>query len=201
MLISSRFQPSPFRGRTADPDEAHVMRDLQRGEASAFEALYDRHARAVHGLAFRMLQDRQGAEEVTQETFLSLWRSRDAYVHGLGTPRTWVLSIARNRAIDAIRRRPGPAQVRFEMDFDTLEAPERTEDEVLLRSDADAVNAAMRSLPEAQRSVLDLAYFGGFSQSEISARLQVPLGTVKGRMRLGLQKLASQLEPPLPSLS
>ena len=171
------------------------MRSLQEGDVAAFEAIYDRHARAVYGLAYRILRDGPAAEDVTQEAFLAMWRSRHRYAPERGAARSWLLSIAHNRAIDTIRGQRGHRQQALELDYHELEAPERTDQQVLERLEAATITHALQGLPPTQRRVLDLAYFGGLTQAEIAAELRLPLGTVKGRIRLALQKLARTLEP------
>jgi RNA polymerase sigma-70 factor (ECF subfamily) len=142
-----------------------------------------------------MVGDRVTAEDITQEAFLSIWRSRLRYEPSRGSVRTWVLGIVHHRAIDALRRnlvherRRGPAEGIEERE----EAPERTEVEVARREDARTIRSALDSLPEEQSRVIELAYFGGFSHSQIAEMLEMPVGTVKGRMRLGLEKMRRKL--------
>jgi RNA polymerase sigma-70 factor (ECF subfamily) len=171
-----------------------LMRRVQGGDVAAFALLYDRHAPLVLGLTQRMLGERGLAEDVAQEAFVALWRNRAAYSPARGAVGTWLLAIARNRAIDAIRRRR-PVQPLVE-DGPEPEAPERTEEAVLERLEAAAIRIALAVLPDGQRLVLELAYFGGLSQSEIAAREHLPLGTVKSRLRLALRRLAAELAPP-----
>ena len=178
------------------PNDRDLMRRLLADDAVAFSLIYDRHVRSVYGLAHRMLRDRAAAEDVAQEAFVALWRNRHSYMPARGTPVAWLLTITRNRAIDAIRRGRGHTHAVLNGDHE-LEAPDCTEDEALRRVEAGVIGAALVTLPAAQRLVLELGYFGGLSHSEIAARLQVPLGTVKGRMRLGLDKLAGRLDPPV----
>jgi RNA polymerase sigma-70 factor (ECF subfamily) len=189
-LVSKSHSAAPL-------DDATIMRRVCDGDPAAFAALYDRHAAAAQALAHRMLRDRTAAEDVTQEAFVGLWRSRTAYVPARGAVRSWLLMITRNRAIDAIRRRGLPDELWSEWGYER-ESPERTDEEALRRSEADALGAALRQLPEGQRCVIDLAYFGGLSQTEIAAQLGLPLGTVKSRVRLALSKLAEQVESPSP---
>jgi RNA polymerase sigma-70 factor (ECF subfamily) len=178
-----------------------VMRDLADGSATAFERLYDTHGGPAFSLALHMLRDRGRAEEVTQEAFLSIWRNGRLYDAGRGSVRTWVLGIVRHRAIDAMRRegrheqRRGPSLDAGSPDAPPLEieAGERTDVEVARRFDRRNVRSALGELPEDQRRAIELAYFSGLTQEEISDALNVPLGTVKGRMRLGLQKLRVRL--------
>lgn len=182
------------------PGDRELMRRVLADDARAFGAIYDRHARSVYGLAHRMLRERSAAEDVAQEAFAALWRSRHSYRPELGSPRAWLLTVTRNRAIDAIRS--GRAHLHVELDAGRdSEAPERTDEEALRRLEAVTIGRALQALPEAQHQALDLSYFGGLSHAEIAARLGIPLGTVKSRMRLGLQRLATQLDAPAPSLA
>jgi RNA polymerase sigma-70 factor (ECF subfamily) len=177
------------------------MRDVADGSAAAFERLYDAHAGPAFSLALHMLRDRGRAEEVTQEAFLSIWRNGRLYDPGRGSVRTWVLGIVRHRAIDALRwegrheQRRGPSLDAGSPDAPPLELEggERTDVEAARRFDRRNLRAALHELPEDQRRAIELAYFGGLTQDEISEALGVPLGTVKGRMRLGLQKLRVRL--------
>ena len=180
-------------------DDRELMRRVLADDAEAFSAIYDRHAGSVLALAHRMLRERSAAEDVAQEAFVALWRSRHSYRPERGSPGTWLLTITRNRAIDAIRR--GRAHLHTELDTELdQEAPERTDEEALRRVEATTVGAALRALSDAQRQALELSYFEGFSQTEIAARLGLPLGTVKSRMRLGLRRLATQLSPQTAAL-
>jgi RNA polymerase sigma-70 factor (ECF subfamily) len=172
------------------------MRGIRDGEAAAFSLLYERHAGSVFGLANRILRDRAAAEDVTQDVFIRLWRHRDAYAPERGAPRTWLLTIARNRAIDVLRR-GGRRHEPLDVAHESCEAPERTEDEALRRDEAASISEALRGLPEEQRTAVELVYFADLTQAEIAAQLHVPLGTVKSRVRLGLRKLAAAgLETP-----
>jgi RNA polymerase sigma-70 factor (ECF subfamily) len=176
----------------ADED---LMQLVRRGDADAFAAVYERHASAAYSLAYRMMGSRSTAEDVTQEAFLSVWRSGTRYDRARGSVRTWVLGIVHHRAIDALRRgkvRDRP-QVEDETAAERLEAPERTDVEVARREEARTIRAAMETLPSEQCQVIELAYFGGFTHTEIADMISAPVGTVKGRMRLGLKKLHEQL--------
>jgi len=178
--------------RLADEELMHLVGD---GDADAFELLYDRHGTAAFSLAYRILGHRGAAEDATQEAFVSIWKSRERYEAVRGSVRNWVLSIVHRRAIDGIRResvRP-QADMAVEDVQERTEAPERTEAEVVRRDEARTVHAAIRSLPADQSRVIHLAYFGGFTHTEIASMLDAPVGTVKGRMRLGLQKMREQL--------
>ena len=171
------------------------MQLVQQGDPRAFELLYDRHGGAAFSLAYRMTGNRTSAEDVAQEAFLSIWRSRLRYQPERGSVRTWVLGIVHNRAIDGLRRSMVHDRRRSSAEGieERHEAPERTEVEVARREEARHVQGALDTLPEDQRRTIELAYFGGFSQSQIADMLDTPIGTVKGRMRLGLEKLRQQL--------
>ncbi|MGN6253518.1 MAG: RNA polymerase sigma factor [Solirubrobacterales bacterium] len=179
--------------RLADEE---LMPLVGRRDPEAFEVLYDRHGGAAYSLAYRIVGDRAVAEEVTQEAFISVWRSGARFDAARGSVRSWLLSVVRNRAIDFLRSRAGKAP---KLDFDdeaALEqrpAPERTEEEALRRETAGELRGALGKLPGEQSKVIELAYFGGFSHSEIADILGLPMGTVKGRMRLGLEKIRGEL--------
>ena len=155
----------------ADEDLIPLM---ARGDARAFEAVYERHSGAAYSLAYRMVGARSVAEDVTQEAFLNLWRSGAHYDRVRGSVRTWILGIVHHRAIDALRRA-------------SVHSRRRSDDEAAI------VRNAMDILPADQLKVIELAYFGGFTHVEIAEMLEAPIGTVKGRMRLGLKKMREVL--------
>ena len=165
-------------------------------DPEAFEVFYDRHGGAAYSLAYRIVGERAAAEDVTQEAFISLWRSGARFDPTRGSVRSWMLSIVRNRAIDFLRSKAGKApKLTFDDDSILEQRPseELTDDEAMRRETASEVRGALGQLPGDQSKVLELAYFGGFSHSEIARMLGVPLGTVKGRMRLGLEKIRGEL--------
>jgi RNA polymerase sigma-70 factor (ECF subfamily) len=176
----------------ADED---LMQLVRRGDADAFAVVYQRHASSAFSLAYRMMGSRASAEDVAQEAFLSAWRSGARYDRGRGSVRTWLLGIVHNRAIDAMRRGKVRDFPRVDDDdaAERLEADDRTDLEVARRQEARAIRAAIDALPAEQSRVIELAYFGGFTHTEIAAMIQSPVGTVKGRMRLGLKKLRDEL--------
>lgn len=183
--------------RLADEDLMPLIGDK---DPEAFEVLYDRHGGAAYSLAYRIVGERAVAEDVTQEAFISIWRSGGRFDRTRGSVRSWALSVVRHRAIDALRSRASKAP-KLGLDDDALleqrPAEELTEEEAVRNETADEVKDALRTLPSEQASAIELAYFGGFSQAEISQMLELPLGTVKGRMRLGLQKIRSELAETL----
>ena len=171
------------------------MQLVRRGEAAAFEVVYERHCSAAFSLAYRMCGTRAAAEDVVQEAFLSLWRSGARYDRARGSVRTWMLGIVHNRAIDSLRRSVVHDRRRASDEGieERFEARERTEVEVARLDEAQEIRVALQTLPPEQCRVIELAYFGGFTQTEIAAMLEAPIGTVKGRMRLGLEKMRVQL--------
>jgi RNA polymerase sigma-70 factor (ECF subfamily) len=191
-MRASRAEESVDVRALADEDLVPLM---ARGDARAFEAIYERHAGAAYSLAYRMVGARASAEDVTQEAFMNLWRSGAHYDRRRGSVRTWVLGIVHHRAIDALRRASVHSRRRSddETAAERLEAPERVEEDVARRDEAAAVRAAIDHLPPDQVKVIELAYFGGFTHVEIAEMLDTPVGTVKGRMRLGLKKLHESL--------
>ncbi len=175
--------------------DEELMQLVRENDSAAFAVIYERHATAGFSLAFRMCGKRALAEDVVQEAFLSLWRSGARYDRTRGSVRTWVLGIVHNRAIDALRRGVvhDRGRISDEGIEEQLEASERTEQEVGRRDEAREIRAALIGLPPEQSRVIELAYYGGFTHSEIATMLDTPVGTIKGRMRLGLQKMRSQL--------
>jgi RNA polymerase sigma-70 factor (ECF subfamily) len=179
--------------RLADEE---LMPLVGRKDPEAFEVLYDRHGGAAFSLAYRIVGDRAAAEEVTQEAFISVWRSGARFDATRGSVRSWLLSVVRNRAIDFLRSRAGKApKLTFDDDavLEARPAEERTEEEAMQRETTAELRGALGKLPDPQAKVIELAYFGGFSHSEISRILNLPMGTVKGRMRLGLEKIRGEL--------
>ncbi len=175
--------------------DAELLALVKDGDAEAFELIYERHVGVAFGLAARICGSRGVAEDVVQEAFLSVWRGRDRYEPSRGEVRSWVLGIVHHRAIDRIRRSGVHERRRADAEGieEVLEAPDRTEVEIQQREQADEVRTALQTLPDEQRRVIELAYFDGLTHTEIASRLGAPLGTIKGRMRLGLLKLHAEL--------
>ena len=163
---------------------------MDGGDAAAFAALYDRHSRAGYSLAYRMMGEKQAAEDLTQDAFLKVWRSAGGYRSERGSVRTWILSIVHNRGIDQLR---SLASRRRTQDRVEQAAPRSQPSEAFAEAwrnrQREQIREALNTLPEEQLKILELAYFSGYTHVEISNLLDLPLGTVKGRMRLGLKKI------------
>jgi RNA polymerase sigma-70 factor (ECF subfamily) len=167
---------------------------LQDGDPRALDTLYARYGGLAYSLAIRVLADQGRAEEVVQDVFLTVWRRHTSFDPARGSFRTWFLALVRNRAIDALRNRASRGFA-AELPPDLRDASTRADpwEVVSVGLERQAVREALASLPGEQRQVIELAYFGGQTHSEISETLGLPLGTVKGRIRLGLEKLHSRL--------
>ena len=176
------------------PDEMLFARVLQRDQAALTE-LYDRHGRAAYSLALRVVGNPETAEEVVQEAFMTLWRRAETYRPERGAPRSWLLTVVRNRAIDVLRGpgRAGPSLTPVTDDL-PLAAPDDPEAEAMRGVEGAAVRAALAGLPAEQREVVELAFFGGLAYPEVAERIGAPLGTVKSRMRLALHRLRGALQ-------
>lgn len=186
-----RLRPVDLRG-LADEE---LMELVDGGDTRAFEVIFDRHSGAGYSLALRMCGRRALAEDIVQEAFLSLWRSGSGYDRARGSVRSWVLGAVHNRSVDALRRTGAKAgrDVSDEGIAERLPARNATDAEVERREESRLVRGALDELPPDQRQVIELAYFGGLSHSQIAEMLDLPPGTVKGRMRLGLTKMRSAL--------
>lgn len=162
-----------------------------RGDDEAFGALYDRFCRIAYGLAVRILRDRALAEDAVQDAFLAIWRSAPSFKAERSKASTWILTLVHRRAVDLVRRE----ERRRADPIDDLEHPAggATDSEAALRSQRRLVQEALRRLPDEQREALELAYYGGFTQSELAERLGQPLGTIKSRMFTGLARLRDLL--------
>lgn len=180
-----------------EPDVSRLVELVAQGNQTSFLELYDLFADRVYGLAVYMLRDGMAAEEVTQETFLKLWTSADSFRPGRGRFSTWLLTIARRTAIDRIRRESRRPEIAEDLDVEAdwtreFSNPASDSEEARWR----ALYFSLNELPPEQRRAVTLSYYHGLSHSEIAAYLEIPLGTAKTRIRLGLQKLrASWLEP------
>jgi RNA polymerase sigma-70 factor (ECF subfamily) len=186
------------RADLRDLADEDLMALVGEDDARAFEIVFDRHAGPAFSLAYRICGRRGMAEEAVQEAFLSLWRSGARYDRTRGSVRSWVLRVAHNRSIDALRRHASrdARDVADEGIAEGLPAAELTDVEVARREQSNAVRGALDALPTEQRQVIELAYFGGFTHSQIADMLGIPIGTIKGRMRLGLGKMRLTLAQP-----
>ncbi|HZO50790.1 MAG TPA: sigma-70 family RNA polymerase sigma factor [Gaiellaceae bacterium] len=177
-----------------DVSDGELLTRVGAGDRAAFEELYRRYARPVLGLALRRLGDRGRAEDATQEAFAAVWRSARSYDAARGAGAPWLYAVARNAIMDGARRTPEPAaEPPSELPSEDPAPPERAESSWL----AWRVHRALELLPEHERPLIELAYWGGLSQSEIAEYLQIPLGTVKTRTRSALARLADALEGEL----
>ncbi len=183
-------------GSDADRTDRSQIARLVSGDLGALDRLYEQYGAMAFSIAYRITRDRAAAEDVVQDAFLGAWRNATRYVDARGSVRTWLLSIVHHRAVDAIRRRRPTVELpESEAGLpDTLTLPDTWAD-VELRLDRDAVQVALTSISAVQREAIELAYFGGLTQTEIATRTGVPLGTVKGRLRLGLQGLRAAMLP------
>ena len=177
-----------------DTDERLLERLAGGSDETALAELYDRYQAQMYGLAVRITKDTALAQDAVQEAFVGIWRNAGRYAPGRGSVRTWILSIAHHRSIDTLRRRRSMAALPDGDDYDPYLVAPDVWPEVAQSLDRDTIQAALVSLSAEQREVIELAYFGGFSQSEIAERVGIPLGTVKSRARLGLRALRRQLE-------
>jgi RNA polymerase sigma-70 factor, ECF subfamily len=168
---------------------------VEAADAEAFATLYDRHSRAAFSLAYRMMGERQASEDLTQDAFLKVWRSAKSYRAERGSVRTWILSIVHNRGIDQIRSQASRRRTQDKIEASAPRSqPSEAFAETLRNSQRDQVREALDTLPPEQLKILELAYFSGYTHVEISDLLRLPLGTVKGRMRLGLKKIRDYFE-------
>jgi RNA polymerase sigma-70 factor, ECF subfamily len=175
-------------------DEA-VIALIARSDEQALAELYDRFGRVAYGLARRILRDEALAEDAVQDAFLTAWRRADTFMPERSKASTWLLTLVHRRAVDLVRReerrRAEPIDASADVATDST-----TEDVAWLRFERERVQAALRQLPDQQREALELAYYGGFTQSELAERLGQPVGTIKSRMFSGLGRLRDLLAEP-----
>jgi RNA polymerase sigma-70 factor (ECF subfamily) len=181
-----------------EASDSHLAALLAAGEVGALAEIYDRYGALAYSVALRVLKDAGRAEDVVQECFLKLWQGASSFDAARGTLRGWLLSSVRNRAIDQLRGRAGHQRQELDLaDFEDLTAAGAGADpwrEVSAAMEREAVRAALERLPREQREAVELAYFGGYTYGEIAELANVPVSTIKGRMRLALEKLHSYLE-------
>ena len=175
------------------PSDADLMAALARRDLDALAALYDRHGRLAYSLSYRILGEPESAQDVVHDAFIAAWKGAGGYRPERGSVRGWLMSIVHHRSIDLLRRktafRPAPLEEA---------AGQASDDDTAAQAEVNVTNAGMRQaleqLPAAQRKTIELAYFGGYTHAEMAELMGVPLGTVKGRMRIGLQKLRRALD-------
>jgi len=187
--------PQPVSRSFAHLSDEAVVALVARSDDTALAELYDRFGRVAYGVALRILRDEKLAEDAVQEGFLAAWRSADRFMPERGKASTWILTLVHRRAVDLVRRED---RRRADVLTDDLE-PATTgsaEDDAWLRFQRERVQAALKQLPDQQREALELAYYGGFSQSELAERLGQPVGTIKSRMFTGLARLRELLAEP-----
>jgi RNA polymerase sigma factor (sigma-70 family) len=183
-------QVRPRRDLAHLSDEA-LLALASRADELALGELYDRYGRVAYGLALRIVRDRALAEDAVQEAFLAVWRSAGSFLAEQGKPSTWILTLVHRRAVDLVRRE----ERRRAEPLEDVAQPtgEATDEEAWLRAQRQVVQEALRKLPHDQREAIELAYYGGFTQSELAERLGQPLGTIKSRMFTGLRRLRELL--------
>jgi len=191
-VLPGGARPSASRDYTGFPDEA-LLALAAREDEEALAQLYDRYSRIAYGLALRIVRDQALAEDAVQEAFLTVWRTAGSFRSDRAKPSTWILTLVHRRAVDVVRReerrRAAPLEGTEEPDERGLAADQ----EIELSDRRRLVQEALRRLPDEQREALELAYYGGLTQSELAERLSVPLGTIKSRMFTGLRRLRDLL--------
>lgn len=193
----------PIRGgvpaRPSALSDRDLMRRVQADDIEAFEQLYDRYAATAFGIASMICRNSERAEEAVQDAFLGAWGSRASYDEARGELRTWLFSLVRNRSIDIYRRNHrGDVLRASEAHLSRIAALDSVEDDAVQRDQGVGLRASLRQLPTLQREAIVLAYFAGLSHTEIAERLDVSLGTVKGRIRLGVRKARAEIVFAMP---
>ena len=177
--------------------DENLISFVGQGDAEAFTILYDRHGRTAFSLAYRVMGERQAAEDLVQDAFLKLWHSATSYRPERGSVRTWLLSIVRNRSIDQLRSHASRRRMQDRIEASAPRSqPSEAFAETWRNSQRDQVRDALNTLSPPQLKVLELTYFSGYTHVQVSELLDVPLGTIKGRMRLGLKKMRDYFEHP-----
>lgn len=167
---------------------------VEASDAEAFATLYDRHSRSAFSLAYRMMGDRQAAEDLAQDAFIKVWKNASSYRAERGSVRTWILSIVHNRGIDQLRSTASRRRTQEKIEaLAPRSQPSEAFSEIWRNSRRDQVREALKTLPPEQLKILELAYFSGYTHLEIAGLPNIPLGTVKGRIRLGLEKMRGSL--------
>ncbi|HWW75526.1 MAG TPA: sigma-70 family RNA polymerase sigma factor [Pyrinomonadaceae bacterium] len=191
--MTSPLEPPPTDAETR---QAELIRGVAEGDQQALATLYDTTSRTVYGLLLRILSDPSTAEEVLLDVYTQVWRQAASYSAGRGKPMAWLTTIARSRAIDRLRRGRQEQAHAAPLDEAVRAAGGESVEECVLASEvASVVRAALDELAPEQREVIELAYYGGMSHSEIAEARGLPLGTVKTRTRLGMMRLRQTLRP------
>ena len=183
------------RGPTLDePTDEQLVGQIAVGQEDALGALYDRYAKLAYSLAHRILDNAADTQDCVQEAFVNVWRRARTFNDQRGRAKAWLLSIVHHRAIDTLRRRRNQPQLLLSDDLgrDRGQAADVWR-QVVANLDRESIRAALSKVPKAQREAIALAYYGGYTQREIAERVKVPLNTVKGRIRIGMEKLRDQL--------
>jgi RNA polymerase sigma-70 factor, ECF subfamily len=189
--------PRPMQRSFAHLSDEAVVALVARSDQSALAELYDRFGRVAYGVALRVLRDEKLAEDAVQEGFLAAWRNADRFMPERAKASTWLLTFVHRRAVDLVRREDRRRADALPDDADFASSGSAEED-AWLRFERERVQAALKQLPDQQREALELAYYGGFSQSELAERLGQPVGTIKSRMFTGLARLRELLAEPGP---
>jgi RNA polymerase sigma factor (sigma-70 family) len=195
VALPRRVLPATMSSQLAHLSDEALVALVARADDSALAALYDRVGRMAYGLALRILRDERLAEDAVQEGFLAVWRTAAGFSPERAKASTWILTLVHRRAVDLVRReqrrRAEPLEETEKREEITVPSAEEA---AWLRFERDRVQEALRQLPDAQREAIELAYYGGFTQSELAERLGQPLGTIKSRMFAGLARLRELLD-------
>jgi RNA polymerase sigma factor (sigma-70 family) len=189
--------PRPVARSFAHLSDEAVVALVARADEAALAELYDRFGRVAYGLALRILRDEKLAEDAVQEGFLAAWRNADRFMPERAKASTWLLTLVHRRAVDLVRRENRRRAEQLTEEIEPVPTAS-AEDDAWLRFERERVQAALRRLPDQQREAIELAYYGGFSQSELAERLGQPVGTIKSRMFTGLARLRELLAEPGP---
>jgi len=172
-----------------------LLQLLYAGNEEALGALYDRYGKVAYSLAYRMLGDVHAVEDAVQESFINIWRRAGSFSNSRGSARTWIMAVVHHRSIDIGRKRRGITPRELPLELERMpEAPNDTWAEFVNTLDGDSIRECLDQIPKEQREAIQLAYFDGYTQPEISESTGIPLGTVKGRIRIGMASLRSLLE-------
>ncbi len=182
-------------GITQDPQDSYLLTQISQGNQTALSLLYDRYARLVQGLAYRILNSSEDAEEVVIDVFSQIWRKAQMYDPKKSRVDTWIFMITRSRALDRLRSLTRANQAVMVSEQWMAFPVDTTEEDLIIAERREQVQQAIAQLPSEQRQVIELAYYQGLSHAEIAAQIGLPLGTIKTRIRLGLNKLRRELHP------